>query len=91
MGFPFQNGFTNFLSMSEVLEDNDLYETRVENDANGNPLYVGKSVVPQAETDLPIWYIRKVSYDANGFLARVQLPYEGLGFKYVWDLRGTYF
>jgi len=68
-----------------------LYETRIENDANGNPLYVARSPIPNASTSDTIWYIQKLYYDSNGFLERVQQPSAGYAFKYSWDLRATYF
>lgn len=86
-----QNVFTNFLAVSEVLSDEDLYETRLENDVNGNVLYVGKAVDPGTPTDEPKWYIKKLGYDINGFLDLIQLPNEGANFTYAWDLRATYF
>ena len=74
-----------------MLNDEDLYETRVENDATGKILYVGKSITPNAATDERIWYIKKLLYDGFGFLNRVQLPDDGIGFLYAWDDRATYF
>lgn len=85
------NAFTNFLAISEVLQDEDLYEVRTENDAQGNVLYVGRSTMPNADEAEGIWYIKKLSYDGNGFLNRVQLPVDGPNFTYIWDDRATYF
>lgn len=85
------NAFTNLLNLSEVLQDEDLYEIRLENDNGGSVLYVGKNIVPDAPTDDPSWYIKKLSYDGNGFVNRVQLPDDGIGFKYAWDDRASIF
>jgi hypothetical protein len=86
-----QNSFTNLLAVAEVLNDDDLYEQRIENDSTGKILYVGKTITPSASTALKIWYIKKIGYDSNGFLNYVQLPVDGIGFLYSWDLRATYF
>lgn len=90
MSFP-TNSFTGLLALSEVLQDEDLYEVRLENNSTGSVLYVGKNITPNASTSDKTWYIKKLSYDGNGFVDRVQLPDDGIGFKYSWDDRGTYF
>lgn len=90
MSFP-SNSFTGLLALSEVLQDEDLFEVRCENDVNGNVLYIGKNITPNAVTTDNTWYIKKLSYSAGGFVERVQLPTNGTGFKYAWDSRSTYF
>jgi hypothetical protein len=85
------NSFSNLLALSEVLQDEDLYEIRLENDNGGSVLYVGKNITPNADTAAPTWYIKKLSYDGNGFVDRVQLPDDGIGFKYAWDDRTNIF
>jgi hypothetical protein len=91
MALPNPNLWTNFLALAEVLDMDDLYETRIENDSNGKILYVGMTMQAGAATDEKIWYIFKLSYDVNGFLDYKQLPVDGPGFIYAWDLRATYF
>lgn len=85
------NSYTNFLSLSNVLETNSLLETRLENDSSGNVLYIGYATTPGALTSASVWYIRKLSYDGNGFVDYIQLPSNGYGFLYSWDNRATYF
>jgi hypothetical protein len=85
------NAFTNFLALQEVIEDTQLFEKRLENDASGRALYVGISITPSAATDQAIWYIIKLEYDVNNFLSHVQLPNPGVSFTQVWDNRSTYF
>lgn len=85
------NKFLNFNALSDVLNDEDLYELRTENDSAGRVLYVGKNLTPNASTTDESWYIKKLGYDSNGFLNRVQLPDNGIGFTYCWDCRATYF
>ena len=86
-----QNGFTNLLAFAQVLGNEDLYEIRTENSGSGQILYIGKCQSPGGDTAEPIWFIKKLYYDGMNFLNRVQLPDDGLGFKYAWDDRATYF
>lgn len=86
-----QNNFTNFLALTDVLLDDDLYETRLENDTDGKVLYIGKSISANSSTSEKVWYIKKLSYDVNGFIDYIQLPVDGAGFLYAWDDRSTYF
>lgn len=85
------NMWTNLLALSEVLDVDDLYETRIENDSTGKVLYIGMTMQANADVDDLIWYIIKLSYDTNGFLNYKQLPVNGAGFTYSWTLRDTYF
>lgn len=91
MSSQIQNRWTNFLAVSEVIDLNNLYETRIENDSSGKILYVGLSQLARAPTDEPIWFIFKLNYDGNGFLDYKQLPVNGGLFAYVWNDRATYF
>lgn len=68
-----------------------FFETRLENDASGNPLYVGYTNKVRAATSDSVWFIVKMGYDGNGFLDRKQLPDNGTKFTYSWDDRATYF
>lgn len=85
------NAYTNFIAVEAVIADEDLFEVRADNLSNGQIQYVGKSITPNADTSLPIWYIKKIQYDGNGFLNYIQLPVNGIGFLYVWDDRASYF
>ena len=85
------NIWTPLLALNEVLDLDDLYEFRMENDSQGKILYVGMTQQANAPTDEPIWYVVKLNYDVNGFLNYKQLPVNGAGFLYAWDDRATYF
>ena len=85
------NLWTNLLALSEVLDVDDLYETRIENDDTGKVLYVGLTMQPNGDVNAKIWYIVKLSYDINGFLNYKQLPVDGPGFTYSWTDRDSYF
>lgn len=69
----------------------DLTEMRMQNDVDGNPLYVGYSPIPNANPALNIWMIIKIEYDINGFTSRKRLPDNGRGLFYSWNDRITYF
>ena len=66
-------------------------EIRMENDANGNPIYIGYASEPELGTAVPSWFIVKITYDGNQSPTRYQLPSAGVLYKYVWDDRATYF
>lgn len=75
----------------QTFGNNDYYEVRIENDVNGNPIYVGRSPNTNANPALNVWFITKMHYDGNDFLSRVQQPDDGRGFIYAWDDRATYY
>lgn len=80
--------------LSKIVPQGDFsffYESRMENDANGNPIYIGYTNYPNAGTATQKWFIVKVTYDANQSPTYYQLPNEGVRFEYVWDDRANYF
>ncbi|PWU06768.1 MAG: hypothetical protein C5B43_01260 [Verrucomicrobia bacterium] len=85
------NFFSNQLALEAVLQDDDLYEMRLENDSQGRVVYTGQCTIPNGDTSELIWFIKKISYDSNGYIDRIQLPVNGIGFMYSWDQRATYF
>lgn len=88
MAYP--NIFGNVEAFSGIFQPEDLLEGRFENDVNGNPIYVGYSIVPNANPALAIWYIQKIEYDGES-IVRKRLPDSGTGLIYVWNNRATYF
>lgn len=83
--------YQGFLELLDALPEQDLYEIRLENNVNGQAVYIGKSIIPNAPTNATVWSILKCYYDGSDFLVRKQLPDNEQGFKYAWDLRATYF
>lgn len=75
----------------QSIGDEPFFEVRIENDANGNPIYVARSPIPNADPALNVWFIVKMHYDANDFLARVQQPNAGGNFVYSYNDRASYF
>lgn len=73
------------------LEGTSVLEARMENDGNGNPIYVGYAQNPNLGTAVEQWFIVKITYDGNNSPTRYQLPDNGVEFKYAWDDRATLF
>lgn len=69
----------------------NFLELRMENDGNGNPIYIGYSKKINAGTDVAVWFIVKITYDGNQSPTHQQLPNRGLTFDYIWDDRATFF
>lgn len=85
------NIFDQINNLASTLGTTDFYEQRLDNDSSGKPLYVGFSATPNENVDHTTWFIRKLGYDSNGFINRVQIPDNGSGFIYSWTNRATYF
>ena len=76
-----------------IVEDQEV-ALRAENDANGNPIYVGRAKVGVATSEAK-WQIRKIAYDANQSPTSVTWPQNDLSnesgeYEFVWDDRVTY-
>lgn len=67
-----------------------FFEKRMENDGDGNPIYVGYNRIQNASQDDLSWFIVKITY-VGGFPTYYQLPNQGVQFKYSWTLRANYF
>ena len=85
------NIFSPIERLQNTLGGEDFFESRFENDSNGNPVYSAWSPIPDADPAEPVWYIKKIFYDDNQSIVRVQLPDDGVGFKYAYDDRASYF
>src|SRR3989338_4698553 len=85
------NVFDQINNLASTLGTNDFYEQRLDNDSAGRPLYVGFSAIPNESVDHTTWFIRKLGYDNNNFINRVQIPDNGARFIYSWTNRATYF
>lgn len=85
------NIFSNTEMQSNFQDFSWLYEKRMINSAEGKILYVAVTVIPNATLSDPVWDVRKMSYDANGFMDRFQMPDNGPGLKYTVDDIATYF
>lgn len=89
------SSLTNIFSIIDQVAGNTignkaLFETRIENNANGDPIYIGYSPLPAADTAEAVWLIIKLHYDGNNNITRVE-QLENRIFGYVWDDRASYF
>ena len=76
---------------SFTIGNDDGFETRIENNVTGSPLYVWRSPIPNADPAERVGFVTKMYYDGNGFLSRVQMPDAGVSFTYSYDDRASYF
>lgn len=67
-----------------------FFEKRMENDGNGNPIYVGFNRTQNADVDESSWFIVKITYSGTA-VTRYQLPDNGPQFKYDWTNRANFF
>jgi len=65
-------------------------EMRMENNGDGNPIYIGYNKTPNAGTAVQSWFIIKITYSGTS-VVRKQLPTRGVVFKYAWDDRASIF
>ena len=65
------------------------FTTRIEYDANKNPVYVG-DVAPGVKTNEIGWRIEKLTYDANNNVTAVEWAQGSDKFIYVWEERAEY-
>lgn len=77
--------------LNVFLEGSAVLEIRMENDGNGNPIFVGFAQAPNLGTAVEQWFIVKIDYDGNSSPIRYRLPDSGVVFQYAWDDRSTYF
>ncbi len=88
------------MSKPQLIEDfshlviNGMAETflekRIENDVDGNPIYIGYNRTANASTTALSWFIVKITY-TDDFPTYYQLPNAGTKFGYAWASRATYF
>jgi len=79
------------LSLLKVNFDSEMFlEKRMENDANGNPIYIGWARPGSAASDAA-WLIIKLTYDADQAVIQSQVAGDAVKFGYVWNDRANYF
>lgn len=83
--------FKDYSNLSLYSDVNLFWEKRMQNDANGNPIYIGYTRVAGAGTNEAVWFIVKITYDANQSPTYYALPNSGINFEYIYDDRATYF
>lgn len=79
------------LTRMTINYDGEMFlEKRMENDADGDPIYVGWAKAGSAEGSL-VWFIVKITYDANKAPIRQQVATNRSMFGYSWTDKATYF
>lgn len=74
--------------MAHSFDGGLFLEKRMENDASGNPIYVGYAR-PGTATSAALWFITKQTYDGNNAVTRQQFPSDVPAFAYIWDNRAS--
>jgi hypothetical protein len=64
------------------------YTTKIDYDANGNPIYIGIARGGSATSDTK-WFLKKLIYSGNN-LTDMQCAQGEISFDKQWDLRSTY-
>jgi hypothetical protein len=83
------NFYTQTLALLSVLSLSDTQTILIENNANGNPVYIGKNLDPLATETDPTWSIQMLTYDSNNFLTGVSVVTTGPGYRYSWSNRAS--
>ena len=76
-----------------IVQDSEV-ALRAQNDANGNPVYLGRAKVGTLNGEVK-WQIRFIEYDANQGVTSITWPQNDQGnasaeFEFEWDDRATY-
>lgn len=76
-----------------IVEDSEV-ALRAQNDANGNPIYLGRAKIGVLDGEEK-WQIRFIEYDANQGVTSITWPQNSLGnasseYEFEWDERAAY-
>lgn len=76
-----------------IVQDSEV-ALQAENDANGNPIYLGRAKVG-TETSESKWQIRAIAYDVNQAITDITWPENDEGnpsaeYEFEWDERASY-
>lgn len=76
-----------------IVEDSEV-ALRCQNDANGNPIYVGRAKVGVLTSEVK-WQIKFIEYDANQGVTSITWPQNDEGnasgeYEFEWDERAGY-
>ncbi len=72
-------------------EATSFLEIRMDNNVNGEPVYVGYSKFPNADPAAAVWLLFHYTYDVNNAPTRQQIQDDGLQFSSIWNNRANYF
>ena len=75
--------------LARLLRVQDNYTTYIENNSDGNPIYVGDAE-PGTIPSNPTWRIKRITYDTDGNPTAIQWAGGSKAFKFSWTERITY-
>jgi hypothetical protein len=84
------NKFLNTANLGNSSNALEALELVAENDANGNPLYIGQAK-PGSATSAAVWRIKAFTYDGNEAVLTIKFANSSRNFAFVWDDRADYF
>jgi hypothetical protein len=79
----------NSAIMDRMLKVSDNYTSLLENNSDGNPIYIGDAEPGTLITDFN-WRIKKITYDTDGNPTAIQWAGGSRAFKFRWDNRVSY-
>ena len=73
----------------EVISTDGEVSVRIVNDANANPIYIGRARCGSSES-FEVWQVSKLAYDANNGLVSMKWPENSLGaasteYEFAWN------
>lgn len=76
-----------------IVEDSEV-ALQAQNDANGNPIYLGRAKIGTATSEAK-WQIKFITYDGNQAVTSIEWPQNDEGnasgeYEFEWDNRATY-
>lgn len=76
-----------------IVQDSEV-ALQAQNDANGNPIYIGRAKIGTA-TSVAKWQIQFLTWDANNSITSVEWPQNADGnpsaeYEFEWDERASY-
>lgn len=76
-----------------IVQDSEV-ALRAQNDANGNPIYIGRSKIGTLDGEVK-WQIQLLAWDANNSITSVTWPQNSEGnasaeYEFEWDERASY-
>lgn len=76
-----------------IVQDSEV-ALRAQNDANGNPIYLGRALIGTATSELK-WQIQFLTWDANNSVTSVTWAQNSEGnasgdYEFAWDSRAGY-
>lgn len=82
--------FLNLANLGDPSNALGSLELIAENDANGNPTYIGLCK-PGSATSQSVYRIQKFTYDGNQAVLTIKFANSNRNFAFAWDDRADFF